>query len=402
MNHLMPARHSTTPVVVLLGPHPAAVSGVSTHVNLLMQSSLADDFEVVHFQVGSEGRDEGALGRFLRLAMSPFLLAATIIFRHASVVHINTSLNTRAYWRDLVYLAVAKALGARVLYQVHGGELPQRFFRKSALLAALLRRTLLVPDLVVVLAQCELAAYRDFVPEQRVVALPNGIDCRPFATVPLVRSNPEQPLHLLYIGRVAREKGMYEMLQGVRLAHELGVDTRLIVAGHGAEEGRLRRYAQALGIAARVCFIGPVFGADKVKLLSGSDVLLLPSYSEGLPYALLEAMAAGIPVVATPVGAIPDVMSDGIHGFLVPQRDGKAIAEALAVLAGDRERLSWMSRACKRRIRAAFSIDRLAQELALHYAQMCGEVSVAGFPAGGPRVTRTPAHSSRPAEKLKD
>src|SRR5438874_2570267 len=238
------------PVVVLLGPHRAAVSGVSTHVNLLMESSLADDFEVVHFQVGSEGRDEGAIGRLLRLLLSPFLLAATIIFRHASVVHINTSLNTRAYWRDLAYLAIAKALGARVLYQVHGGELPQRFFAKSVLLTALLRRTLLLPDLVVVLAQCELAAYQDFVPEQHVVALPNGIDCRAFAAVPLVRSNPEQPLHLLYIGRIARDKGMYEMLQGVRLAHELGVDTRLIVAGHGAEEGRLRRYAQALAIAA--------------------------------------------------------------------------------------------------------------------------------------------------------
>ena len=391
-----------TPVVILLGPHRAAVSGVSTHVNLLMASSLADDFEVVHFQVGSEGRDEGALGKLLRLLFSPLLLAATIIFRHASIVHINTSLNTRAYWRDLVYLAVAKALGARVLYQVHGGELPHRFFARSRLLTAFLRKTLMVPDLVVVLAQCELTAYREFVPEQHVVVLPNGIDCRAYAALPLVRSSAEQPLHLLYIGRIARDKGLYELLQGVRLAHELGVDTRVIIAGHGTEEGRLKRYAQALGIASRVCFIGPVFGADKIKLLSGSDVLLLPSYGEGLPYALLEAMAAGVPVIATPVGAIPDVMSDGIHGFIVPPRDGKAIAEALAVLAGDRERISWMSRACKRRIRAAFSIDRLAQELAIRYGEMCGAMHIAGMTAGGPRVTR-PEPRPRPApEKLKD
>jgi len=398
MNH----HSSTASVIVLLGPHRAAVSGVSTHVNLLMESSLADDFDVVHFQVGSEGRDEGAIGRFLRLIVSPFLLAATIIFRHASIVHINTSLNTRAYWRDLMYLAVAKALGARVLYQVHGGALPQQFFAGSPMLTKFLRRTLMVPDLVVLLAQCELEAYREFVPEQRLVVLPNGIDCRPFSPLPLVRSNPEQPLHLLYIGRIARDKGLYEILQGVRLAHELGVDTRLIVAGHGAEEGRLRRYAQALGIAPRVCFIGPVFGADKVKLLTGSDVLLLPSYSEGLPYALLEAMAAGIPVIATPVGAIPDVMTDGIHGFLVPQRDGKAIAEALAVLAGDRERISWMSRACKRRIRAAFSIERLAQELALHYGEMCGGMRVAGFTHGGPRMSPTVPRPRTQSEKLKD
>lgn len=387
------------PVVLILGPHRAAMSTVSTHVGLLMDSALADEFEMLHFQVGNEGRDQGAIGKVLRLLASPFLLAAVIVFRHVALVHINTSLDRRAYWRDLAYLAVAKMLGARVVYQVHGGGSPQGFFKGSRALTAFLRRTLQVPDLVVVLAKTELAAYRDFIPAQHVVALPNGVDCRAFGAVPTVRSQSEVPLRLVYIGCVAREKGLYETLQGIRLAHELGVDARLVIAGNGAEETQLRRYAQALGVAPRVCFVGSVFGADRVRLLAGADVMILPSYSEGLPYALLEGMAAGIPVIATPVGAIPEVVSDGIHGFLVPPRDGKAIAESLAVLAGDRERLSWMSRACRRRIRAAFSIERLAQELALHYARICGYSLMAGAargrvgmgPRAGPRLTATPA-----------
>jgi glycosyltransferase involved in cell wall biosynthesis len=384
-------------VVLLLGPDRGAVSGVSTHLNLLMDSTLAEDFEVVHFQVGSEGRGEGAFGRILRLALSPLFLAAAIVFRHVSIVHLNTSLNARAYWRDVAYLAVAKMLGARVVYQVHGGALPQRFFAGNRALTAFLRRSLEMPDLVLVLGQRELEAYRDFVPEQDVVALPNGIDCRPYGATPTVQSRPGQPLRLVYIGRIAREKGLYETLQALRLARELGVDARLVVAGSGAEEPRLRRYAQALGIAPRVCFAGEVFGADKVKLLAGADAMVLASYSEGMPYALLEAMAAGIPVIATSVGAIPDVVTDGIHGFLVPPRDGKAIAESFAMMAGDRERLAWMSRACRRRIRAAFSIDRLAQELAVRYGQLCGQVRVAravgsrSAPAAARSEARAPA-----------
>jgi glycosyltransferase involved in cell wall biosynthesis len=385
------------PVVLLLGPHRAAVSGVSTHLNLLIDSTLGDDFDLVHFQVGSEGREEGALGKLLRLIASPFTLAATIVFRHVSIVHLNTSLNPRAYWRDLAYLFVAKALGARVLYQVHGGKLPRDFFAGHRLLTAFLRWTLRVPSLVVVLAQCELEAYREFIPEQDVVALPNGIDCRPFGAVPTVRSAPGEPLKLLFIGRIARDKGLYETLQGLRLVHELGVDARLVVAGSGVEEARLKRYAQALGISARVTFAGPVFGADKVKILAGADVMLLPSYSEGLPYALLEAMAAGIPVIATPVGAIPDVVTEGIHGLLVPPRDGKAIAEALAMMAGDRERLSWMSRACRRRVRAAFSIERLASEFTRHYARLCGDVVVAGAGHSPLPASRPAAAARRPA-----
>ncbi|MEO5677906.1 MAG: glycosyltransferase family 4 protein [Usitatibacter sp.] len=381
------------PVVLLVGPHRAAVSGVSTHLSLLMDSALDDDFELLHFQVGSEGRDEGPLGRLLRLLASPFALFATILLRRVSVVHLNTSLNPRAYWRDLAYLAVAKLLRTRVLYQVHGGALPQRFFAGRALLTRFLRWTLRLPDLVVVLAKVELDAYRRFVPTQEIVALPNGIDCRPFSRIPTVRSRADHPLRLVYIGRVAREKGLYETLQGLRLAAELGVDARFTIAGHGAEESRLRRYAVALGIAPRVTFVGPVFGADKVKLFATADVMVLASYSEGLPYALLESMAAGIPVIATPVGAIPDVMTHGTHGFIVPPRDGKSIAEALVGLAGDREQLSWMSRACRKRVRAAYSIERLAEHLRLHYDALAGGMTLAstGFaPLPPARVSQNP------------
>ena len=378
------------PVVLLLGPHRAAVSGVSTHLNLLMDSALGDDFELLHFQVGSEGRDEGPVARLLRLLLSPFALFATILFRQVSVVHLNTSLNPRAYWRDLGYLLVAKLLRARVLYQVHGGKLPHEFFDGSALLTGFLRWTLSLPDIVVVLAQVELDAYRIFIPEQEVMLLPNGIDCRPFGQVPTVRSRHEYPLRLVYIGRIAREKGLYETLQGLRLATELGVDARLVIAGHGAEEDRLRRYSAALGLNGRVTFVEPVFGADKVRLLAAADVMMLPSYAEGLPYALLESMAAGIPVVATPVGAIPDVVAHGTHGLLVPPRDGRAIAEALVRLAGDREQLSWMSRACRRRIQAAYSIERLASELSFQYGALCGGFAMAGAGFARPAPPRAP------------
>ena len=365
------------PVVLILGPHRAAVSGVSTHLNLLLGSTLQHGYDLVHFQVGSEGREENAFTRIARLVLSPFALFASIVFRQVSIVHLNTSLNVRAYWRDLAYLLVAKLLRARVVYQVHGGKLPHEFFT-GELARGFLRWTLMLPDFVVVLAQAELDAYRLFVPEQQVTLVPNGIDTAPFARVPTVSGETGHPLRLVYIGRLAREKGLYETLQGLRLAQELGVDARLVIAGEGAEESRLRRYAQALGVGAKVAFAGAVFGEDKVRLFAGSDAMVLPSYAEGLPYALLEAMAAGVPVIATPVGAIPDVVSTGTHGLLVPPRDGRAIAEAIVRLAADREQLCWMSRACRRRVQAAYSIERVAGELNACYEQLCGAMEFSG------------------------
>jgi glycosyltransferase involved in cell wall biosynthesis len=355
--------------VILLGPARSAVSGVSTHLNLLFGSRLGEDFELLHFQVGREGRSEGPLARLARFVTSPLALAFEILRRDAAIVHINTSLNARAYWRDLAYLLVAKLCGARVVYQVHGGALPRLFFRDRRLPSAFLRATLKLPDALVVLAQSEFDAYREFVPGQPVIAIPNGIDYAPLARARRAPCAKGAPLRLVYVGRLAREKGLFETLKGLRLARSRGVSAELVIAGSGPAEPELRERIEALGLRDAVSLSGAVFGEAKAELLGRADVFVLPSYSEGLPYALLEAMAAGAVVIATPVGAIGDVMSDGLHGRLVPVRDAAAIGAAIESLT-DRARLARMSAACRERVVAAYSIGRVAERFAQLYAEL--------------------------------
>jgi len=359
------------PVALVLGPHLEAVSGVSTHLKLLLASPLAEDFRLVHFQVGSEGRGEGPVGRALRLALSPFRLAFVILARNAAIVHLNTSLNARAYWRDLSYLAVAKLCGARVVYQVHGGALPQLFFRGNRLLEALLRGTLRLADAVVVLARIELRSYRKFAPGLPVVALPNAIDWAPYAALKRQPPRVPAPLRLVYVGRLAREKGLLETLQGLKLAHAQGTAAQLAIAGSGPDEDRLRQLVQELQLSGDVAFIGPVFGAAKAQLLASADALVLASHAEGLPYALLEGMAAGDAVIVTRVGAVPDVVVDGVHGLFVPPHNPLAIARAIARLAADRGLLARMSEACRRRIAGSYSLERLASDFRRLYFELC-------------------------------
>src|SRR5262249_12305446 len=94
-------------------------------------------------------------------------------------------------------------------------------------------------------------------------------------------------------------------------------------------------------------------------------------YSEGLPYALLEAMAAGVVPIVTPVGGIPDVVRAHEHGLLVPVADAEAIAGAIGRLARDRRSLARMSAACRARIAGAFSIERVARDFSVLYAGLC-------------------------------
>jgi len=360
------------PTVLVLGPDRGVISGVATHLNLLLGSALARRFNLVHFQVGSEGRKEGRVGMLARLIASPFRLAAAIARTGASIVHLNPSLDPKAYWRDLSHLLAAKLCGARVVYQIHGGA-PSLLCGSNRLLSGPMRRvlraTLHWPDVVVVLSRAVLEEMRALAPEQDVRLVPNAIDCAPFVGS---RRAAEGPLRLFHIGRLVKTKGAFETVQGLALARARGVDARLVIAGDGPDLTRLQQTVHELGLAAHVTFAGPAFGQRKAGLLAEADVFLLPSYREGLPYALLEAMAAGVVPVATRVGAIPDVVADGVHGVLVPSRDPKAIAQAIAALDADRAGLARMGAASRERVLTAYSIERLVDDFAALYSSLRG------------------------------
>lgn len=359
---MTPGIVSRSPTALVLGPSREAISGVTTHVNGLLHSPLRGRFALEHFQVGSEGRRESAPARLARFAFSPLGLAWAILRRNAGIVHLNTSLNAKAYWRDLAYLLVARLCGARVLLQKHGGTL-QAFCGGNRAFAAFVRATLKMADAVVVLSRAELSEYERLLGRGQVVLLPNGIDCAPYRKYNRAPADPAAPLRCIYIGRLAPRKGLDEILAALPAC-----SATLVIAGAGPDEARLRLRARELGIEARVRFAGPAHGEEKARLLSQADVLLLPSYSEGLPYALLEAMAAGVVPVVTRVGAIPDVVDAGLHGLFVPVRDAGAIARALGTLDADRPWLARMSAECRQRIAGAYSIERVAADLGSLYA----------------------------------
>ncbi len=359
------------PVVILLGPHRDAVSGVSTHLNLLLESRLAENFSLQHFQVGSEGRRESRLGRMARLLISPFRLALALVRSRAALLHVNSSLNPRAYWRDLAYLLMAKLCGVRVLLQIHGGALPDQFFAHNRLLTGFLRFTLGLSDTIVVLAKCELESYKRFLPRHDIVLIANAVRWSDFAQLVRPPRNMQRPLRLVYLGRLAHDKGLYEALRATRCVTTRGVSVQFFIAGSGPEESALRAYLDSLHLTNGGKIVGPVFSTAKIRLLGCADVLLLPSYAEGLPYALLEGMAAGAAVIATRVGAIPDVVVDQVHGFLTPCRDALAIGAAIEALANDPQMLERMGRASRQRVAADYSADRLIGEFSALYQRLC-------------------------------
>jgi glycosyltransferase involved in cell wall biosynthesis len=185
----------------------------------------------------------------------------------------------------------------------------------------------------------------------------------------------ERPPIVLFLGRLEAEKGVFELVDAVAAARAAVPDLRLVCAGSG-DRAPLLQHAQRHGIADAVKFTGWVGPSGKRVLLDSAAVLALPSYAEGMPMSLLEAMAAGVPVVAAAVGGVPEVVADGVSGFLVAPGDGATLSRLLRKLLVDRELGARVGAAGRATVQARFAPDKALALLEQVYADL-------GLSAGG-------------------
>ena len=172
------------------------------------------------------------------------------------------------------------------------------------------------------------------------------------------------PLRIVTTGGILWGKGYEHALAALRRLIDRGVAARLEIIGGGEERQRLLYTIHDLELQDDVIWHGPLPSERVVERLQAADVFLLSSLSEGLSNAALEAMACGLPVVTTAVGGMPEAVSDGVEGFLVPPRDPALMADALGQLASRPERRRDMGVAARRRVLAGFTLNGQADAFA--------------------------------------
>jgi glycosyltransferase involved in cell wall biosynthesis len=273
------------------------------------------------------------------------------------------------------YGAVARVFYRRLpmLMTEHGRAFPD-YPRRKRMLA---NRVLLARrDRVVGVGQSvrrALIANEGF-PAARVGVIFNGIDMYQF-TVRRDREAVRRELGLgpenLVILQVARLDPLKDHATAIRVINHLAhrnPDSRLILVGQGPEETAIREKVEAWGLTDRVRFLG--LRTDVARLLSAADLFLLTSVSEGIPLVLIEAMAAGLPVVSTDVGGVGEVVEDGRTGLLAPSGDDGALAEKVLLLARDPAECERMGRAGRVRAETMFS----ERQMHAAYLRLYGEM----------------------------
>jgi glycosyltransferase involved in cell wall biosynthesis len=195
--------------------------------------------------------------------------------------------------------------------------------------------------------------------------VPNFVDLADFGGIP-DRAGRKGPVQVLFVGWIIEAKGLCELLETARCV----ADAHFTLVGPIQPEFLTRVQPQLDALRDRVRLLPPLPRNEVIALYRDADVFVLPTWREGFPNVVLEAMAAALPLVATPVGAIPDAVQDGREGFLVPVRDPKALTAAVGKLVGDPDLRLAMGARARARVAEEFSLDAIIGRLAAIYDEL--------------------------------
>jgi glycosyltransferase involved in cell wall biosynthesis len=249
-----------------------------------------------------------------------------------------------SYPTGFACLAARQRMGVPLVVTSQGGDLAKGSrFETRPLIMQRIAETLRTADAVTAISQYMRQRALAIEPgcEGHLVDIPNGVDCAEYATV--VGGEAEVPStgqrrFLLFMGRLHYRKAVDILIRAFQQVADRIDDVDLVIAGEGTEMVLLRDMADTAGLNPRVHFLGTVTGDRKLWLLQNALCLVAPTRTwEGLPVVVLEAMAAGLPILGTRVGGIVDLVEPGENGLLVDPQDAKQLADALVTMSSDDE-----------------------------------------------------------------
>lgn len=303
---------------------------------------------------------EGSLSvRLLAAAREFFRFVGLLLRRQVSLVHCHAAMKG-SFWRKSLFALLARAAGVPVVFHIHGGVMKAFVARQPLLLQALISWILARQSVVLVLSESWLDYVKSISPTANVATLSNYVELPDLTTKPMHAA--DGVIEVLFLGVVGAPKGVYDLLPAFKDAVAKVPQLRLTIAGTGEIE-RATSLVKDLQIEAQVSFAGWVSGDKKTELLSRAQICVLPSYNEGLPVCLLEAMSWQVPVISTRVGGIPDLVREGIDGRLVEPGDQVALSAAMVELAASSSRRDGMGVAARQRIEQGFSKDVVLPKL---------------------------------------
>jgi glycosyltransferase involved in cell wall biosynthesis len=352
--------------VLVIGPGSHCKGGITAVINNYTRTTFWTEFGCRYFSSATEGSAPSkafyALYRYV-----VYLL--TIIFSRPTAISLHTASGI-SFYRKFMYLLAARALRIPVVVHIHPAQFIRFCDTGPALLKWMIRWSGNSSRRIVFLSEGQRRDFLAMFPADKMVVIGNPVDMKALA---VWRDDwRAEPLQVLFMGWIVREKGVYDLVEAMPHVLKEFPDAIFVFAGPKSAD-QLRDLLAERGLERSARVVGWVAGEDRVRLLRTSRMLILPSYTEGVPNVILEAMASRLPVITTPVGGIPSVVQDDVSCLFIQPRDVASIAAAICRLLRDDQECrrlaesAWAEASCK------YDIEVVGERLRQVYGAVAGE-----------------------------
>ena len=349
--------------VLMMGEALYRQGGIVTFQTLLI-ASIAKHVSMQH--IGTVGFG-GPIKKLLTFAGCLLKLIKTLVFSKIDLVHLHVSLGP-SFYRQCIVAIVCFIFRKPVLMHIHAGELPSFYQQIGPLSRWLCRFVFRRCDRLIMLTESWRPFYENSigVEPKRLVTMANPVNLPEFDA----GDRKSETCQFIYLGKMDKDKGTFDLLDAIAKVPQpmLQDSVRFIVAGNGEVE-RVREIVERLGLKNCVTVFDWVEPEQRDSLLAESDVFVLPSYFEGMPMSLLEAMSWSMPVITTPVGGIPDFVVEGENGLLVQPGDIDGLSSAFAKLANSADLRTSLGAAGRKRVESHCP-NLYAKNMAHTYAEL--------------------------------
>ncbi len=341
--------------VLMIGNDSSVKGGITSVINQFKENLWSEDFELDYL---STYKYQDNFRKILFFASKYFALCRMLRKKKYDIIHIHMAYGG-SFWRKYLIFKKCRRKGLKIILHLHGSCF-RDWFENASMRAK--EKTVLMfeqVDALIVLGDKWKNYVESIAPKSRIVVLNNSVK------IPGETTKYCEPFKFLFLGVLTKRKGVYDIVTALSmLPMDIQEKIRVIIGGSGEEEIRLKREITKQKLQDNILFRGWVSGYDKECLFRDCQAFLLPSYNEGLPVAILEAMSYGMPVISTNVGDIETAVYDGINGFIVMPGDCNALKNALMKLLDQRKynEFSQMSRSlCETKFSSDIYFEKVAE-----------------------------------------
>jgi glycosyltransferase involved in cell wall biosynthesis len=349
--------------ILQVAPNMTVKGGISSVLKMYLKTELHNRYELEFITSHEDGTK---LHKIVIMLVGMLKLFYTLLTKNIDIVHIHCG-DIPSPCRKYIYYKISQWFNRKVVLHLHGALFLEQYQVLSRIWKKRLRLFFEGADTVICLSRTWSDAIGGLFPNSKRVVVPNGILLPEAVTINGKGSG--LPIRIVFLGLIGPRKGVFDLLIVFERLVEEGYDIRLFIGGNG-DVKKLTERISLPELKDRVDYLGWIDEDQKCKLLAGCDIFTLPSYGEGMPVSILEAMAYGLAVISTPVGGIPELVDDGMTGYLVAPGDLENLYIKFKALIDQQELRVKMGRNGRRKVENEFDMRKNHRAISDLYDQL--------------------------------